>query len=130
MRKTIKEDLDRTIVEEELIGDNSLIQYVYDGKQDKISLGIRFVDGSSIKEHILKTMTAHEYASELHEIVRFNDDKTALAIFEKQDDNYILDNCYDLQEHNFTSLEFMDLEYNMRFPNNPVDERFILQKKK
>ena len=130
MKKTLKEDLDRIIVKEELIGDNNLIQYEYDWKQDTILLGVRFVAGTSIKEHIIKQMTVHEYASELHEIVRFNEDKSAIAIFKKQDENYILDKCYDLNEHAFASIEFMDLEYNQRFPKNPVNEKFVLQKKK
>ena len=130
MKKTLKEDLDRIILEEELIGDNSLIQYVYDLKQDMIDLGVRFVAGMSIQEHIIKQMTVHEYASNLHEIVRFNEEKSAIALFKKQNKNYVLENCYDLNEHAFASIEFTDLEYNQRFPNNPVNERFVLQKKK
>ena len=130
MKKTIKEDQERLIINEELIGDNNLIQYEYNPKHDTVLLGVRFVENSSIKEHIITCLTVHQYASQLDKIVRFNEDNTAIAIFKKENDEYVLQNFYNLETHDFSCIDFMDIEYNNKFPNNKINDRYVLIKKK
>ena len=130
MKKTIKEDKERLIIKEELIGDNNLIQYEYNPQNDIVLLGVRFIEDCSIKEHIITYLTIHQYAKELDKIVRFNEDNNAIAIFKKDNDEYVLQNFYNLETHDFSCIDFMDLEYNNKFPNNKINDRYVLIKKK
>ena len=130
MEKTIKEDRKRKIIKEELIGDNNLIQYEYDPHNNIVKFGVRFIENLSIKEHIITFLTFQEYLTELDKIVRFNEDNTAIAIFRKENDDYVLHNFYNLETHNFSCIDFMDIEYNNKFPNNKINDKFVLIKKK
>ena len=134
MKKTIKEERDRTIIKEEIIDNNSLIQYEYDEETNNVLLVVRFVKHNTIKEHVLITMTLDDYNDELDKIVKFNKNNSAIALFQKRTygifNEYTLRDCYDLKEHSFASAEFLDIEYNERFPNNKVDKYLVVKKKK
>ena len=134
MKKTIKEEKERRIIREELIGDNSLVQYEYDEETNRVMLVVRFVKNNTIKEHILITMTLDEYNDELDRIVKFNKNNSAIALFKKEDFEgafykYTLHDCYDLREHSFALVDFLDLEYHKKFPKNK-EETYIVAKKK
>lgn len=130
MKDTIKEDRNRIIIKEELLDDNNLIQYEYDKENDNVVLGIRFIENRTINEHILTTLSIHEYASELNKRVKINEDNSSIAIFNKKDNNYVLEDCYNLKEHSFSSSEFVDIEYNNKFPNILLNKILVYKKKK
>lgn len=130
MKNTIKSDNERLIIKEELLDDNSLLQYEYDRENDKVLLAIRFIKHHTIQEHILTILSIHEYASELDDRVKINEDHTSIAIFDKKDNDYVLRDCYNLQEHNYAINDFVDIEFNNKFPNIKINNYLVLKKKK
>jgi len=130
MKNNIKEEQERLIIKEELLNENTLIQHEYDRENDKVRIVIRYIEYASIKEHTLNVMSVHEYASEFDKRVRINEDNSSIAIFDKNEDGYALRNCYDLNEHEFTPSDFVDLEFNKKFPNVILNKFLVLAKKK
>lgn len=134
MKNTIKEDLERIVIKEEIINDNSLLQYECNRDNKIVTLGVRYIKNNTIQENILTTMTLDEYINELDNIVKININNSAIAIFKKETyrnvfNEYILHDCYDLNKHTFASSEFLDIEYNEKFPNNKVDKYLVVKKK-
>ena len=134
MKKTIKEEQERIIIREEILDDNSLMQYEFDKNINKVVLVVRFVKNNTIKEHVLTTMTLKEYTDELNRLVKINVNNTAIALFKKEAheayNEYTLYNCYKLKEHDFSLVDFVDLEYKKYFPNNKGEKCFVINKKK
>ena len=135
MKKTIKEDLERIVIKEKLLDNNSLIQYECNRDDKTVSLVVRYIKNNTIKEDIITTMTLDEYINELDNIVKINKNDSAIAIFKKETYNnvfneYTLRDCYDLKDHSFAIIDFLDIEYNEKFPNNKVDKYLVVKKKK
>ncbi len=123
MKKTIKEDNSRKILESRYLNDNTLLEYVLEG--DQVTASIRYVSGviSGIKEITLTTMSLEDYAKNLSKIIEENEEKNAIAIFKRDEQgNYELRNVFDVEEHSYAILEFLDIVYSKKFPNKQLNK--------
>ncbi len=125
MKRTIKEDQERFILKSEMINDNSLLEYTAD--QGKMIISVRFVDSSKIKENIILSMDIVEYMKHQENLIEFNEDKSAIAVFKPTTEGYSISYVYDFIEHQSASPEFIDLEYENRFGKKLI-KRYLKQK--
>jgi hypothetical protein len=122
MEKTIKDDLNREITFRKIINDNTLLEYYI--KDNRFYITVRFVEGSSIKEHYLTVLPVDTTLEEFSQIVNFNEDNTAIAIFNKTDDGYQLHGVYDTEEHSYEASDFIDIAYDKKFKKK-LNKRLI-----
>ena len=129
MKKTIREDQERMILESTLLNDNTLLEYTAD--HGRMVVGVRFVDSplTGIKEHILLNMNIVEYMKNKEELIEINEDSSAIATFTPTEEGFVLKDVYDTIEHQFGYQEFVELEYKKRFPNKPLKGQYIKTKK-
>ena len=123
MKKTIKEENNRKILESRYLNDNTLLEFVLEGNQ--VVASIRYVSGvvSGIREITLATMSLEDYANNLSKIFEENEEKNAIAIFKRDEQgNYELRNVFDVEEHSYATLEFMDIVYAKKFPNKKLNK--------
>lgn len=123
MKKTIREDNNRKILESRYLNDNTLLEFVLDGNQ--VVASIRYVSGvvSGIREITLTTMSLEDYANNLSKIIEENEEKDAIAIFKRDEDgNYELRNVFEVEEHSYSILEFIDIVYAKKFPNKKLNK--------
>lgn len=123
MKKTIKEENNRKILESRYLNDNTLLEFVLEGNQ--VVASIRYVSGvvSGIREITLATMSLEDYANNLSKIFEENEEKNAIAIFKRDEQgNYELRNVFDVEEHSYAILEFMDIVYAKKFPNKKLNK--------
>ena len=124
MKKTIKEDNERKILESRYLNDNTLLEFVLEKNQ--VVITVRYIEGvaSGIKEITLTKISLEEYANNLSKIIEENEDKTAIAIFTKREKTgeYELRNIFDVEEHSYAILEFMDIVYSKKFPNKSLSK--------
>ena len=114
MRKTIKEDSERLLLEQKYLDYNNLLEYQINGQN--VSLVVRYVEMNKIHEITLITMNFDDYLNELQNIVKINDDNTAVAIFKKEnEDDYWLYDIYKAEDHSLGYLDFLDIEYDKYF---------------
>lgn len=125
MEKTIEEDLKRKIVYQRLINDNTLLEYYYKGND--VFISVRFVasEVSGIKEHILKVMDAEDFSNNIFRTIEINEDRSAIALFDKVEDGYRLSEVYYTDEHAFEAGDFIDLAYQKKFPNKKLKKGFM-----
>ena len=124
MKKTIKEDNNRRILESKYLNDNTLLEYVLEDNKEVVAT-IRYVSGviSGIREITLTRMSLEDYANNLSKIIEENETKDAIAIFKRDEKgNYELRNVFEVEEHSFAILEFMDIVYNKKFPNKQLNK--------
>ena len=126
MKDNIREEKDVKYLKEEIIN-NDLLLYIYDSKKKKVYVKIRFIDNKQIIEHYVARLTMEEYLE--GDRIVFNEDKTALAVFKKDNNQEVLVNFYNLEEHNCECGDFLDCAYNLSF-NDKVDDYLRLVKKK
>ena len=129
MKKTIKEDQERLILQSELLNDNTLLEVVAD--HGNMVVGVRFVDSplTGLREHILIKMDIVEYMKHQDNLMEINEDRTSIAIFTPAEEGYVLKDVYDTLEHQFGYQEFVDIEYRKRFPNKPLKGQYLKGKK-
>ena len=122
MKKNLKEEKQRKIIKEDWIDDNNLLEYVLEKEQ--ISIGIRFIDSktNSLKEHILKQISIKDWEQKEKEWIEISRDKTVIAIFQEIGQEYALESVYDIVDHSPIYYEFMDIIYEKKFPNNPLNK--------
>ena len=123
MKKTIKEDNERKILESRYLNDNTLLEFVLEEKD--VVVTVRYVSSpiSGIKEVTLTRMSLEDYANNLSKIIEENEKKDAIAIFKRDEKgNYELRNIYDVEEHSYAILEFMDIVYAKKFPNKKLNK--------
>ena len=123
MKKTIREDNSRKILESRYLNDNTLLEFVLEGNQ--VVASIRYVSGvvSGIREITLTTMSLEDYANNLSKIIEENEEKNAIAIFKwDEQGNYELRNVFDVEELSYAILEFMDIVYAKKFPNKKLNK--------
>ena len=116
----------KQLLREEVLNDNNLLIFIHVPEDNKVYAKIRFIENNQIIEHYVARLTMEEYLA--GDRIVFNEDKTALAVFKKNDDKEILENFYNIEEHNSVSSDFLDCAYNLSFKNK-VDENFQLIKK-
>ena len=121
MEKTIKDDLNRTVVYSKLLDDNTLLEYSL--KDDMFYITIRYIEMNAIREQFLKVLKKDEVV-DIGETVEFSKDGTAIAIFNKTDDGYQLRGVYDLEEHTYEISDFMDIAYDKKF-DKKLNKRLI-----
>ena len=127
MKDNIREEKELKYLKEELIN-NDLLLYIYDSKTNKVYVKIRFIEKDRIVEHYVARLTMEEYLE--GDRIKFNEDKTALAVFKKDNNNQeVLVNFYNIEEHNCECGDFLDCAYNLSF-NDKVDDYLRLVKKK
>ena len=123
MKKTIKEDNSRRILESRYLNDNTLLEFVLEEKD--VVVTVRYVSSpiSGIKEVTLTRMSLEDYANNLSKIIEENEKKDAIAIFKRAEQgNYELRNIFDVEEHSYAILEFMDIVYAKKFPNKKLNK--------
>ena len=121
MEKTISDDLNREVVYSKLINDNTLLEYSV--KEGVFYITVRFIEYSSIKEHVL-TVLSSDKMNNIFQIINFNEDNTAIAIFKETEEGFQLNGVYDTEEHSYESGDFMDIMYEKKF-NKKLDKRLI-----
>ena len=68
-------------------------------------------------------MSLEDYANNLSKIIEENEEKNAIAIFKRDEQgNYELRNVFDVEEHSYAILEFMDIVYAKKFPNKKLNK--------
>ena len=97
MKKTIKDDQNRLILKSEMINDNALLEVVAD--EGYIFLSVRYVKYAKINEVILLKMDIVDYMKNQENLIEFNEDKSAIAIFRPHEEGFAIDNVYDLVNH-------------------------------
>ena len=124
MKKTIKEDNQRKILESKYLNDNTLLEFVLE--KNEVIISIRYVAGvvSGIHEIILIKISLEDYANNLSKIIEENEEKNAIAIFTKREKNgeYELRNIFDVEEHSYVVSEFLDIVYDQKFPNKKLNK--------
>ena len=123
MKKTIKEDNSRRILESRYLNDNTLLEFVLEEKD--VVVTVRYVSSpiSGIKEVTLTRMSLEDYANNLSKIIEENEKKDAIAIFKRDEKgNYELRNVFDVEEHSYAISEFMDIVYAKKFPNKKLNK--------
>ncbi len=127
MKEAIKQEKKRILLKEELITDNDLLLYIHVPEEDKVYVKIRFITENNIVEHYVARLSMDEYLEGNR--IRFNEDKTALAVFKKNDANEeVLENFYSLEEHSCECSDFLDCAYNLHFKDE-VNDYLVLIKK-
>ena len=126
MKNNIREEEAKEFLKIEFIN-NDLLLYIHDIKENKVYVKIRFTKNNKIDEHYVARLTMEEYNEGKR--IKYNEDKTALAVFKKRQDDEVLENVYDLEEHNGVASDFLDCAYNLYF-NDKVDDYLRLVKKK
>ena len=116
----------KVILQEEVLNNNNLLIFIHVPEDNKVYAKIRFIKNNQIIEHYVARLTMEEYLE--GDRIVFNEDKTALAVFKKNNDKEILENFYNIEEHSSESSDFLDCAYNLYFKNK-VDENFQLIKK-
>ena len=129
MRKTIKEDNERLVLQRELLNDNALLEI--STNNGFVEVGIRFVDSSvrEIKEHILINMETVEFMKHQDNLIEINDNKDTIAIYKPVGEKYELIQVYDVKNHQYAISDFLDIVYNEKFPN-PLKDPYIKEKVK
>ena len=125
MRKTLREDRERMVLQSELLNDNSLLEY--STNHGYMDVGVRYVDSAAIREDILLHMNIVEFMKHKEELVQKSEDGNAIAIYKPgtKPTEYVLDTVYDAQSHEFAIPEFVDLVYQKRFPNQPLKNSYV-----
>ena len=123
MKKTIKEELNRQILKQTLINDNTLLEI--ESNKRNIIISVRFVEGLGIKEHVLTHMDVAVFTDHIDEIIQFNEDKSAIAIFQLVDGVLVLANVYDTLKHQFAISDFIDIVYRLKFPDKPLNKQLM-----
>ena len=122
MKKTLKEDQERLVLQSELLNDNALLEYTAD--RGYMIVGVRYVDGYHIEEDIVLMMNIVDYMKHQEALIELNEDKSAIATFRPTDEGYVLTDVYDTVEHRMGIPEFVDIEYQNRFPNKKLIKDF------
>ena len=118
MKKTIKEELATSYINEVFLSDNNLLLVAVDDSLDNISVQVRYVEKNSIKESVLKTIPRKDFIQGKVKI-DINEDHSAIAISERQGRDYKLTKLYSLQDHSFSVPDFMEIEYKNMFKGKP-----------
>lgn len=124
MKENIKKDREDEVLSEELISDNALLQY-RKTKKDEVSVVVRYVTSSSIKE---TTLYKTDPKNNKH-LLCISDDKQMIAIFEESEGSFQLSRLYDVKEHSFIPYDFIDIAYNQKFPDQQVNHQLVLKSK-
>lgn len=131
MRKNIKADKERTIIKEEYINDNSLLEATLEDNRE-VTLTIRFVKSpiEGIKEHFLTKMTIYDFLSEtdFNNFLKISEDNSAIAIFKEVPEGFQLERLYDTEEHSFALDEFIDIVYKEKFPELALNKHLVLKR--
>lgn len=128
MKKTIREDAQRLVLQSEMLNDNALLEITAD--QGFINVGVRFVESpiSGIKEHVLLHMNTVEFMKHPGELIEINEDKSAIATYKPEGEGFSIVHIYDTNSHEFASPEFIDLEYQKRFAGQLMKGQYFRQK--
>lgn len=128
MKKSIRDDRKREVFSSEYLNDNALLELRFVENRD-VAYCIRYVDAKekSIKEDFLTQMSIYDYVSERADLVKVSEDASTIAIFKKVEEGFQLAKIYDTKKHEFAMEEFMDIEYEKKFPKHPLNKQFILQ---
>ena len=121
MKKTIKEDNNRQVINSIYLNDNSLLEYVKEN--DTISVVARYIKDSRINEVTL----TYTNENDINNVIRFNEDNSFVAIFSKNNDNYVLTNIYDTKENSYVDLEFIDIVFEKKFNNLKLNKHLVLK---
>lgn len=113
MKKTIKDDQERIILGQQYLDDNNLLEYRVDDRE--ISLSVRYIENNKINEIILTKMLYEDYINDLNNLVKINDNNTAVAIYKRNNNEYYLRNIYKTEDHSLSCSDFIDIEYDMYF---------------
>lgn len=128
MEQTIKKDNERKVIKQEYLNENSLCETVV--IDNSIRISIRFIEHSSVKEHIITTLPAEVYLTESEDRIRISEDGRMLAVFSKRKEEFFLNRLYDLEEHCFSVPDFIDIEYKKHFQSPKLDSHLTYQKVK
>lgn len=113
MKKTIKDDQERIILGQQYLDDNNLLEYRVDDRE--ISLSVRYIENNKINEIILTKMLYEDYINDLNNLVKINDNNTAVAIYKRNNNEYYLKKIYKTKNHSLSVSNFIDKEYDMYF---------------
>ena len=129
MRKTIREDGKRLVLESEYLNDNALLEYV--AEEGFMNVGVRYVKSplEGIKEQKVLHMDITQYMKHPGEIIEINEGKDAIAVFLPCEQGYTLRSIYDTVEHQFVDPEIMDMEYPKKFPGHTLKGQYLKEKK-
>ena len=92
MKKTIKEELSEQYLRAYLANDNALIIYTENDIDDNlVDVKVRYIKRKTIIEDYLTSITMDDFKHRRSNFIRTNEDKTAIAIFKKEEDSYQLE---------------------------------------
>lgn len=126
MKDTIKKDRERKVIKEEYLDDNTLLEVTLEDK--KVTISVRYVESPvhGIKEHILLTMTVEEYTKSKDKFIMINEERNAIAIFERKGEVFFLRSVYETEEHSFSAADFTDLVFKKRFPQKQLTKELTV----
>ena len=131
MRKNIKEELEEKYLRTVLINDENLAIYTENEYvENRVDLKVRYVERNKIIEQLVTSFTKEEFLTKRDKLLELNEAKTAIAIYKENEDSLILDRLYMLDTHYFAIPDFMDIQYNMYFPENENAMTYELVKKR
>jgi hypothetical protein len=128
MRKNIKEELEEKYLRAVLINDENLAIYTdNEYVENRVDLKVRYVDKNKIVEQLVTSLTKEEFLTKREELLEVNEAHTAIAVYKEDKDSLILDRLYMLDTHYFAIADFMDIQYNMYFPehNNTMTDELV-----
>lgn len=126
MKKTIKEDNNRNVVNKIYLNDNSLLEYVLENTY--LTAVVRYIEYSKINEITLTSIKEEEFYN-IFKMLKLNKNRTHIALFLKEEDNYVLSNIYDINDHSFVDLEFIDIVFDKEFSEYELDKNLVLKRR-
>lgn len=104
MEKTIKKELDKEILNSELLNDNSLIVVSKEENKEYPTVAIRYIENDSIKEDRIATLLPNI-------MIQHNDNIVAVFITKKDEEDTLI-TVYDLDYHTYVENDFLKTVYN------------------
>ena len=126
MKKNIKEDTERKVIKQEYLDENTLLEHIEE--ENDILITVRFIEKGSIKEHFIAKIEKNDYEQEIDNLIKKNEDSSAIAVFSKVDDEYTLKNLYLIEEHSSEVGDFLDVAYQLFFEKPKLNKRLTYKK--
>lgn len=129
MEKTIKKDNRRKLIRADYINDNMVLECVHNEEDDTVTIGVRYIEESSIRETIFTRVSMEEYMESYYDLIRITPLKDTIAIFKKKGTDFTLNSIYDVKEHSMIPEDFKDIVFKQKFPTLELGKNLVLTKK-
>ena len=119
----------RKLIRADYINDNMVLECVHNEEDDTVTIGVRYIEESSIRETIFTRVSMEEYMESYYDLIRITPLKDTIAIFKKEGTDFTLNSIYDVKEHSMIPEDFKDIVFKQKFPTLELGKNLVLTKK-